>query len=397
MFQRNQVAILRQRLQEPRRFIQILSGPRQTGKTTIARQVLNAWNGGRTWYASADEPTLQNEAWLEQQWELARLRLCSSPTSDAILILDEVQKLPRWSETVKRLWDEDTLAQRQLKVVLLGASALLLSRGLTESLAGRFEVLPVTHWGLSEMRQAFGFSTEEYVYFGGYPGAAALSNHLQRWREYIKNSLIETSVSKDILLLQRVDKPALLRRLFELTCSYSGQVLSYQKMVGQLHDAGNTTTLAHYLDLLNGAGFATGLSKFSGQAVRSRASSPKLLVLNTALMSALDARSLPELLNHRDDWGRWVESAVGSWLANSICGTGITLQYWRERDREVDFVLSRGDRLVAIEVKSGRRRTTTPGIELFASRFPVTRRLLVGGQGIPVDEFLTAPAEQWLQ
>ncbi|MDY0170649.1 MAG: AAA family ATPase [Thermoguttaceae bacterium] len=197
MFRREQVKILQQRLREPRRFVQILTGPRQTGKTTIARQVLDAFDGIAL-YASADEPTLRDDAWLAQQWDLARLRLRDSPTGEALLVLDEVQKLPHWSETVKMLWDEDTLAGRRLKVVLLGSSALLLSRGLTESLAGRFETLPVTHWGFTEMRQAFGFALEEYIYFGGYPGAADLRNHLERWREYIKNALIETSVSKDI-------------------------------------------------------------------------------------------------------------------------------------------------------------------------------------------------------
>jgi predicted AAA+ superfamily ATPase len=224
-----------------------------------------------------------------------------------------------------------------------------------------------------------------------------LRGDVQRWREYVKNSLIETSVSKDILLLQRVDKPALLRRMFELACLYSGQVLSYQKMLGQLHDAGNTTTLAHYLDLLGGAGFVTGLGKYSGQEVRSRASSPKLLALNTALMSALDGRSPAELINDRDRWGRWVESAVGAWLANSMRGTGIALHYWLDRNREVDFVLSRGQNVTAIEVKSGSRRVSIPGMEAFSARFPVTRRLLVGAQGVPLPEFLAKPAAYWLE
>ncbi len=397
MFQREHVEVLKRRLREPRRFLQILPGPRQTGKTTIARQLLAVWPSGAARYASADEPTLRDQAWLAQQWDLARLVLRDCSNGEALLVLDEVQKLPRWSETVKRLWDEDTLSGLRLKVVLLGSSALLLSRGLTESLAGRFEILPVTHWSLAEMRQAFGFSPDDYIYFGGYPGAADLRDDADRWREYIKNALIETSVSKDILLLQRVDKPVLLRRLFELACTYSGRILSYQKMLGQLDDAGNTTTLAHYLELLHGAGFVAGLSKYAGQAVRRRASSPKLLVLNTALMSALDGRSLPELLNDRDGWGRWVESAVGAWLANSTRGSGIALHYWLDRGREVDFVLARGDKLAAIEVKSGRRRASTPGVEAFASRFPATRQLLVGAQGISVDEFLATPAGHWLR
>ena len=396
MFKRTQSLALARRLREPRRFIQVLTGPRQTGKTTMARQAMAGWKGASL-YASADEPTLRDSAWLGQQWDLARLRLRDSSSHEVLLVLDEVQKLPEWSEAVKRLWDEDTVDDRCVKVVLLGSSPLLLSRGLNESLGGRFEVLAVTHWGLAEMREAFGYTMEEFVFYGGYPAAAALRHDVARWREYIKNALIETSVSKDILLLQRVDKPALLRRLFELACLYSGQVLSYQKMLGQLHDAGNTTTLAHYLDLLGGAGFVTGLGKYSDQPVRNRASSPKLMVLNTGLMSALDGRALPELLADRDAWGRWVESAVGAWLANSIRGTGIALSYWLDRNREVDFVLSRGSRLTAIEVKSGARRQSMPGMDAFAARYPVTRRLLVGAQGVPLDEFLTAPAEHWLE
>lgn len=395
MFHRHQENLLARRLREPRRFIQVVTGPRQTGKTTIARQVLADWQG-TSLYASADEPTLRDQAWLAQQWDRARLRLHDSSTGDVLLVLDEVQKLPDWSETVKRLWDEDTGANHAIKVVLLGSSPLLLARGLTESLAGRFEMIPVTHWGLAEMRQAFDYSLDEYIFFGGYPGAAHLRQDVQRWRAYVKDALIETSVSKDILLLQRVDKPALLRRLFELACVYSGQVLSYHKMLGQLHDAGNTTTLAHYLDLLGGAGFVTGIGKYTAAAVRTRASSPKLIAMNTALMSALDGRALAELRDDRDAWGRWVESAVGAWLLNSARGTGVTVSYWLERGREVDFVLERGNRLTSVEVKSGARRASLPGLEAFAARFPVTRRLLVGAQGIPIEEFLTQPAAHWL-
>lgn len=395
MYKRKHAPVLEQRLREPRRFIQVLAGPRQTGKTTLARQVIEGCECPCL-YASADEPTLRDRSWLAQQWDLARLRAKASATGDAVLVLDEIQKLPDWSEIVKRLWDEDTAAGSGLRVVLLGSSPLLVSRGLGESLAGRFEIIPVTHWGYGEMRDAFGLSLEEFVFFGGYPGAVPLRSDPDRWREYVKDSLIETSVSKDILLLNRVDKPALLRRLFELACLYSGQILSYQKMLGQLHDAGNTTTLAHYLGLLGGAGFVTGLGKYSGKEVRQRASSPKLLVLNTGLMSALDGRDLSELLEDREAWGRWVESAVGAWLATSIAGTGATLSYWLDRGREVDFVLSRGSRLVAFEVKSGRRSTTLPGLDAFSARFPVTRRLLVGAQGIPIEEFLATPAETWL-
>ena len=278
----------------------------------------------------------------------------------------------------------------------LGPSALLMQRGLTESLAGRFEVIPVTHWSFAEMQQAFDWDVEAYIFYGGYPGAAPLIADHQRWARYIVEALIETTISRDILLMQRVDKPALLRRLFELGCAYSGQVLSYQKMLGQLQDAGNTTTLAHYLNLLQYAGLLAGLPKYAGQQVRQRASSPKLQALNTALMTAPSQRTLAEAKRDTDYWGRLVESAIGAALFNGLEGSQAELFYWSGRNREVDFVLRSGDVLVAIEVKSGRRKTSLPGLEAFCRTFPVTKKLLVGAQGISWQEFLLKPPAQWL-
>ncbi|MCJ7778721.1 MAG: DUF4143 domain-containing protein [Sedimentisphaerales bacterium] len=268
---------------------------------------------------------------------------------------------------------------------------------MTESLAGRFEVLPVTHWSYDEMRTAFGFSFEQYVYFGGYPGAAGLVKDRARWAHYITDSLIETTISRDILLLTRVDKPALLRRLFHLGCEYSGQIISFQKMVGQLQEAGNTTTLAHYLDLLSGAGLLTGLSKFAGRQVRQRGSSPKLMIFNTALMTALSNRSFADAQQDREYWGRLVESAVGAHLLNSARGKEIEIFYWLDRNREVDFILRCGKFVTAIEVKSGHKRYTFPGMEAFCKTFDVKRQLLVGEQGISFEEFLTTPVEQWVK
>ena len=310
MFRRAVFSRLWQRIEEPRRFIQILAGPRQTGKTTIARQVREAADMPVR-YASADEPTLKDPPWIEQQWESARLRLRSEGAAKALLILDEIQKIPEWSETVKRLWDEDSATSTPLHVVLLGSSPLLTYRGLSDSLAGRFEILPVTHWGYPEMREAFGWSVDQYVYFGGYPGAAGLIGEPDRWRRYILDALIEPSVSRDILLMTRVDKPALLRRLFELGCVYSGRILSYQKMTGQLQDAGNTTTLAHYLHLLQGAGLLVGLHKYAGERVRQRGSSPKLLVMNTALFSAFSGKSFEEAPHHPGFLG--TAGRIGGW------------------------------------------------------------------------------------
>ncbi len=385
MYRRPLFYKLLQRLREPRRFLQVLTGPRQTGKTTLARQVLEELQFP-SHYASADSPAPRDTTWIEQQWETAR-RLARRDT--ALLVLDEVHKVNGWSETVKKLWDEDTWRGLPLKVLLLGSSQLLVQRGLTESLAGRFELVRVTHWSFGEMRDAFGFDLEQYVYFGGYPGAASLVGDEERWAAYIRDSLIETTLSRDILLLTRVDKPALLRRLFELGCHYSAQVLSFQKMLGQLHDAGNTTTLAHYLDLLTWAGLLVGLQKYSGAIVRRRGSSPKLLALNTALVTALAERPFDSARGDPDYWGRLVETAVGAHLVNASAGRRMDVYYWRERNSEVDYVVRAGDRLIPIEVKSGRRRDSLPGISAFKRRFKASKVLLVGGDGIPLSEFLS--------
>lgn len=391
-FRRSQAAELSRRLAEPRRFIQMVAGARQVGKTTLVQQVTETVKVPVR-FASADEPTLRGADWIAQQWEAARL---TAGPGGTILVIDEVQKALGWSESVKRLWDEDTRARRPIKVVLLGSAPLLIQQGLTESLAGRFEVLRLPHWSLAEMRAAFDFSADRYLYFGGYPGAAPLADEPGRWRRYILDALVETTIARDVLLLTRVDKPALLRRLFELGCRYSGQVLSYTKMLGQLHDAGNTTTLAHYLDLLGGAGLLTGIAKFSGRAVRQKGSSPKLQVMNTALMSAQSGLTFEEARADHEFWGRLVESAVGAHLANAASTGECELFYWRERNQEVDFVVRAGRAVSAIEVKSGRSRDTHPGLTAFADAFKTTRKLLVGGDGIPVEEFLLQPIPRWV-
>lgn len=397
MFLRPISRVLSERLDEPRWFIQALIGPRQTGKTTIAHQIISKMNNP-SHYASADEPVLRDRGWIEQQWETARLGLRSGDEQKkGILVLDEIQKVTGWSETVKRLWDEDTANSLQLHVVILGSSQMLMQQGLIESLAGRFEIIPITHWSFTEMRDAFGWDVDQYLYFGGYPGAAGLAQDHERWRRYIIDSLIETTVSRDVLLMRRVDKPALLRRLFELGCLYSSQVLSYQKILVQLQDAGNTTTLAHYLNLLEGAGLMMGIQKYAGQKVRQRSSSPKLLVLNTGLMSALSTYPFEEAKKHPDFWGRLVESSAGASLANSIRGQSSVLSYWSNRNREVDFVLSRGDKVIAIEVKSGRKKTALPGMDAFSKEFDVKRKLLVGSHGLSLEEFFCIPLEEWFK
>ncbi len=395
LYIRPQASELLARLREPRRFIQVVAGARQVGKTTLVGQAAER-SGLPHHTASADEPAMRGSGWLAAQWEIARLLTDGNGASDALLVLDEIQKIPDWSETVKRLWDEDTRRGRPLRVVLLGSAPLLVQRGLTESLAGRFEVLRLPHWSYSEMHAAFGWTLEQYLFYGAYPGAAPLIGQHDRWSSYIRDALVETTISRDVLLLSRVDKPALLRRLFELGCAYSGQILSYTKMTGQLQEAGNTTTLAHYLDLLAGAGMLVGLQKFAGGVVRRRGSSPKLQVLNTGLMTALSGLSLAEARADREFWGRLVESAVGAHLANAAAGGEVDVFYWRDRNREVDFVVHAGRRLAAIEVKSGRARNARSGLDAIATSFQPDRSLIVGSEGIDLEQFLATPVANWI-
>ena len=394
-FIRPQASELARRLKEPRRFIQGVSGARQVGKTTLALQV--AERSKLPYHvASADEPTLRGAGWIESQWEEARLLADSAKRKGALLVLDEVHKVPHWAETVKHLWDEDTRKKQSVKTVLLGSAPLLIGRGLTESLAGRFEILHMPHWSFPEMRTAFGWDLKQYLFYGAYPGAAPLVKQPFRWSRYIIDSLIETTVARDVLLFSRVDKPALLRRLFELGCAYSGQILSYTKMTGQLQDAGNTTTLAHYLDLLAGAGVLTGLPKYAGDTARRQRSSPKFQVFNTALITAQSGMTQAEAFADREFWGRLTESAVGAHLLNASVGGECELFYWRERNREVDFVVKRGRKLLAIEVKSGRTTTTLPGMESFAKSFKPDRLLIVGTGGISLERFLSKPVGYWI-
>lgn len=391
MYTRPQLVVLTKRLTESRRFIEVLSGPRQVGKTTLARQAMAGF-AGASHYASADLPAPPTADWIEQQWQIARRLSAKGP---ALLVLDEVQKVPRWSEVAKMLWDEDSFARRPLHVVLLGSSQFLMQQGLMESLAGRFELIRVPHWSFDEMRTAFGWDLDHYIYFGGYPGAAPLVEDEFRWKSHILDAIIEPTISRDVLQLSRVDKPALLRRLFVLGCAYSAQILSYQKMIGQLQDVGNTTTLAHYLDLLGGAWMMAGLDKFAGDAARSRAASPKLLALNTALISAQLPQGYAAARNDGEVWGRLVESAVGAHLVNTAA-PGMKVSYWRERNREVDFVLHQGTRVRAIEVKSGRNKGALAGLTAFASAFDTGKGLVVGTGGVPLELFLATPAADWL-
>ena len=386
MFERPYLKLVKLRIEEPRKFIQVIFGPRQVGKTTMVTQLLPQLSIPKI-IESADAILASNSAWLAQVWETARLRLKASGAAEFLLVIDEIQKIDNWSEAVKQQWDKDTRENVNIKVILLGSSRLLIQKGLTESLAGRFETLYLGHWSCQEMQEAFGGSIEQYVYFGGYPGSATLIRDEERWKNYIKDSLIETSISKDILMLTRVDKPALLKRLFEIGCVYSGQILSYTKILGQLQDVGNTTTLANYLKLLSACGLLGGLDKYAGDIIRRRGSSPKFQVYNSALITAQSDDTYENAIIEPKLWGRLVESSVGAHLLNHSISERYNLYYWRAGNYEVDFVLEKGDKVIGLEVKSG-MKAENAGMGEFAERFHPEKVLLVGTGGIPYNEFL---------
>jgi predicted AAA+ superfamily ATPase len=390
-YKRPVVATIRERLVEPRHTIQVVQGPRQVGKTTAVVQALEGVSLTSR-FAEGDLPAPEHRSWIEQHWRIAR-REHKRTGEPVILALDEVQKIAQWSDVVKGLWDEDTRTGNDVRVVLLGSSPLLMGCGLTESLAGRFEIIRMTQWTFAEMRAAFGWELEQFVFFGGYPGAARYVGDVARWRRYVQDAITETSVSRDVLLMTRVDKPALLRQLFVLACEYSGRELSYTKMLGELAEAGHTTTLAHYLTLLDGAGLVFGLQKYAAEPVRRRSSVPKLMVHDTGLMNAFSGLDPDETRADSEWWGRVVESAVGAYL-HARCGeSGASLWYWRDGNDEVDFVVRRGRRLTAIEVRGGRKTRSTRGLASFAERFGKgVETMVIGTGGTSLEDVLSGAA-----
>lgn len=392
---RAQYDILMKRIGEERRFIQVLAGPRQVGKSTLVGQVLRNVSLPYT-LENADNVEMADTDWIRRTWEAARTTMMLRGERERLLVIDEIQKIDNWSEAVKREWDRDTMERRNIKVVLLGSSRLLLKRGLTESLAGRFELIRVGHWTYKEMQAAFGVSLDQYIYYGGYPGSAGLIGDERRWKRYVKDSLVSPSIDKDVLLTSNIYKPALMKQLFELGCSYSAELLSLTKMIGQLQDAGNVTTLAGYLEILNQCSLLGGLQKYSNDAARRYSSVPKYQVYNNALLTAYKGRGFEKDRIDAEVWGRWVESAVGSFLLNRAEELEYKVCYWREKNAEVDFVIVRDGSCVAIEVKSGRRGMNS-GLPKFCELFHPDKAFVVGTGGVSVEDFLSCDLELLLK
>lgn len=358
------------------RLLQVVTGPRQVGKTTIALQIHERWRGQKV-YESADQPHTPGAEWISIHWKNAR-HLPLKVGEDTLLILDEVQKIPRWSEVVKALVDEDRRARTRLRVLLLGSSALLVQRGLAESLAGRFELHRHMQWSFKECKECFGLALDEFLMFGGYPGALVLRKDPVRWSRFIRDSLIETVIGKDVLLLSPVQKPALLRQAFGMACAHPAEIMSYQKMLGQLTDAGNTVTIAHYFQLLAAAYLMSPLQRWSGSRIRQRGSIPKIVLRDNSLVTALAPGATKDGKLDSAWKGRLVENAVGAALLALAEREGSDVFYWRDRQDEVDFVLRRGEELIGIEVKSGKSSSALIGAKQFKRRFPKARVLVIG-------------------
>ena len=382
---RKEYKTLIERINEERSFIQIVTGPRQVGKTTLIKQVLDEIDIESS-YANADENYSGNPGWIDTIWQTARLR---SKKRKFVLVFDEIQKINDWANSVKANWDKDTDKKMNIQVILTGSSQMLMQKGLTESLTGRYELLYMTHWSLPEMQNAFGFSVEDYILYGGYPGSVKLLKDKKRWKNYIKDSIIESSISQDVLQMSKIQKPALMRALFYLGVQYSGQILSFNKIVGQMDDAGNTTTLSGYLNLLHHAGLLTGLEKFTNRPVKTRSSSPKFQVFNNAFLTATAGKEPEMIKDDPADWGRIVESAVGAYLQNQSLKLHYDLYYWREGNYEVDYILKKNEKIIALEVKSSGFTKKHDGLKKFKERYGNINAYLIGSSGIPVDEFLS--------
>ena len=387
MFKKPQFYKLKSRLSEPKDKIQTVSGPRQVGKSTMVKQVLQEIDIPYL-SVSADNVPKTDTFWISEMWATARARMKAANAPEFLLVIDEVHKLDNWSEAVKKEWDDDVRNDINMKVVILGSSRLLLKDGLTESLAGRYELIRMPHWSYNEMREAFAMDLDQYIYFGGYPGGAKYIKDERRWRRYIKDSIIAPAIERDILTTKTIYKPILMRQLFDLGCMYSGKELSLNKMLGQLQDAGNVTTLAGYLNTLGEGRLLCGLQKYAQDEARKYNSVPKLMVYNTALLTAQTSTTFHKTFTMPALWGRWVESAVGAYLLNQADEYDYKLYYWRENNDEVDFVIEYSGQHIAIEVKSG-RRGANEGLKTFTNKFHPQQSFVVGTDGVPIEEFLT--------
>lgn len=387
MYKRLEYQLIKNRIKEPRKFIQVVVGPRQVGKSTVMKQVLNDYEGHYQFFSADNVPT-SNNSWISDCWEACRALMNVNGFDCIVLVIDEIQKIKGWSEAVKKEWDDDTFHDINIKVLLLGSSRVMLEKGLSDSLAGRFEEIRMSHWSFTEMKDCFGFTLQQYIFFGGYPGAAPLIDDEERYQQYIQASIIDATINKDILVDRPIGKPSLLRQTFEVATAYSGEILSYNKLLGNLLDAGNTTTLTGYINLLNECGLVCGLQKYSNDLARRKSSIPKFQVYNNALKTIYSDNTFQQAIVNRKEWGRIFESAVGAHLVSQAFLHNFDVFYWRDNNYEVDFVIRKKGKTIGIEVKSNSEKRTK-GLSIFRERFHPKEALIVGDGGIRVEDFFS--------
>lgn len=387
MYKRKQYSTLIARMKERRQFIQVVMGPRQVGKSTVVKQVLSDIDIPYIRF-TADNVPATHTFWISNCWEAARARIKAEGLTEIILVIDEIQKIIGWSEVVKKEWDDDTFYDVNLKVILLGSSRVLLDKGLSDSLAGRFERIIMSHWNYNEFKEAFGWDIDRFIYYGAYPGAVGLVKDPERWVQYISGAIIDATINKDILIDTNINKPALLRQTFELASAYSGQELSITKMLGQMTDAGNTTTVSGYLNILGQAGLVTGLYKYAADEARKRNSAPKFQVYNNALKTAYCPKSFEEAYTDRKMWGRIYESAIGAHILSHAYEGEYKVYYWRDGDYEVDYVLEKKGRVISIKVKSN-DEISNKGLSVFKEKFHPILSFVVGNGGMKAEDFLS--------
>jgi predicted AAA+ superfamily ATPase len=361
--------LLLKRLSEPAPGrIQLLSGPRQVGKTTLLLEIAERERGAAI-YAAADGPEAALPGFWERLWGEAESR--ASAVKRAVLLLDEIHLMPQWAARLKGEWDRARRRKVPIHVIATGSSALRLSSGSRESLAGRFERTVLTHWSASSLSDIFGVPRSEVsdlvVRRGTYPGAFQYSEDVGRWTAYVRDSILEPAIGRDILAIEAVRKPALLRQVFGVCASSPAQIVSLQKLQGQLQDSGALETIAHYLQLLEEAFLVVPLTKHSTRAARQRAAPPKLVTLNNALLAVVEPRGIPDASRDSARYGAWVENACIAYAWNS----GQRVSYWREEPHEVDAVLEGSWGAFAVEVKTGPLTVSDlRGLGEFTRRFP---------------------------
>jgi len=388
-YHRQHLATLKSRMAEPRRRIQIIMGPRQVGKSTLIYQFCEGMDTPYD-YFSGDNANRFDTSWIPNRWQEARMKMDLHGDKERILIIDEVQKIDGWSEQVKKEWDEDTRRKRNLKVILLGSSRVLLQKGLNESLEGRFEPLKMGYWEWSEMRDAFGFTMQQYIYFGGFPGLALDIHDEDRWRGLMEDTVITPILSRDILEIEEIRNPALLRQVFELASIESARELSLTKMQGTMN-SGTVPTIKNYLNVLDQTMTVKPMQKYAPSVIKEKNSIPKMQIYNSAFRNCYGRFTFEEAVTNPSEWGRQVESAVGAHLANRSQLDTFELLYWRNNNKkECDYVLKKGQSLVAIEVKSSSADDTS-GFEEFKNLFSkqITAAFIVGPEGLPLEDFFS--------